>query len=173
LITNLQWLPLTLSSALLLLSAVVIYSHQYNKLIDSVWEMSFAFMGLFIGFYMEFGITNIDAFYELCGQGNMVFIAPMTVTGMFIGCNISMFISEKSNLKLPHLLSFNLGMLIGMLVFEYVDNLINLLNASFSMLVHLAIMLFFGHIFYLASKSISYKDLTCRCFNYLRVIGGK
>jgi hypothetical protein len=171
--TNMHWLVFTLCSALVLLIAIFIYLHQYIKLIGYLWEISFAFLGLFIGFYLDFGITDILVLYELCGQGNMFAIAPTAATGMFIGCNLRMFVTTKSKINISHLLSVNLGMLIGMLIFEYFNNLINILNPPFSMLIHLAAMIFFGHMFYFFPTLINHKKIKCICFNLLRVVEGK
>lgn len=173
LLTNMHWLPFILSCAWVLFTAMIIYSRPYTRVIDFVWEILFAFSGLFIGFYIEFGITDIHAFYELCGQGNMTAIAPITIKGMFIGCNIGMLLSKKSQVKVPHLLSFNLGMLVGMSVFEHIDSVIVLTNAPLSMFIHLVTMIIFGHIFYMVSTSFNYRNAKGLCFVYLKLAGGK
>lgn len=170
LITNIHWLSFILLSVLLL-AVMFIYLRQCVKLIAYVWEMSFAFIGLFIGFYWDFGITNIDLFYELCGQDNMAVIAPAAVKGMFMGCNLGMLISKSSKINVPHLLSLNLGMLVGMVIFEYFSDRIGVFSAPLSMFIHLGVMIFFGHVFFSLSVSINYNKAKCQCCNLLGVMG--
>ncbi len=171
LLTNMHWLTFIGSNVLLFLAIIFIYLQQYRKLIIYIWEMSFAFLGLFIGFYLDFGISNIHLFYELCGQGNMAAIAPATINGMFVGCNLGMLISKKLNIKIPHLLSLNLGMLMGMLMFDSFHSRVDVFNAPLSMFIHLAVMIFFGHVFYSFSKSINYSKIKCQCCSFFGVMG--
>lgn len=159
--TQMHWFAFALSNVLLLLTSLFIYLSQYKKVMTYLWEITCAFLGFFLGFYLDFGITDLHVLYEICGQGNMLILAPITCVGMLLGCNFGILISSKSsnNLgrRLFHLLSLNLGMLIGMLVFERLDNLMTLFNAPLSILIHLLSMIFFGHIVSLCFISISYK----------------
>ncbi len=165
---NLQGTLFFATSFLLLFTIVFIHVLQFKKLILFIWEMSFAFIGLFIGFYLEFGITNVDIFYELCGQGNMYAIAPITVKGMFVGCMFGMLVAGSSKISLARLVCLNLGMLIGMLIFEKFKSDVNVANAQLQMFAHLILMIIVGHIFHMIYESIMYyAKLKLQCFDIL------
>ncbi|MBO1256159.1 hypothetical protein J3L16_10735 [Alteromonas sp. 5E99-2] len=150
----------------MLLAIAFIHILQFKKLILFTWEMSFAFIGLFIGFYLEFGITNVDIFYELCGQGNMYVVAPITVKGMFVGCMFGMLVAGSSKVSWAKLVCLNLGMLVGMLIFERLKSDVNVVNAQLQMFAHLTLMIIAGHIFHmLYESSIYYTKLKLQCFD--------
>lgn len=159
--THMHWLTFALSSVLILFISIFLYLNQYKKLISYLWEMTCACLGLFIGFYLDFGITDLHVLHELCREGNMLAIAPITVIGMLVGCNLGILISNKPSKNLSHrllnLLSLNLGMLVGMFVFGQLNNLIGLHHTQLSIFIHLFSMIFVGHIFYLLAISMSYK----------------
>ena len=128
---------------------------QYNKAIACcIWEFSFTFLGLLIGFYCDFGVISIELLYTICGQGNMATIAPYTFFGMLLSCNIGLLVSNKFSVAVSPLLAANAGMLTGMYVFEALYNHMQIVKAHYVILLHIAAMIAFCHLFFCLSQNI-------------------